>query len=759
MRRFQNELRLAEKRLGLRRRAKRDAALGSGQSACKASSSAVAAARCQRGPCCSLQFLSDGSFDDLIFQQPSSGGNPLCRRRKIAYKKRVSRPRLIALLLALITLVVYLPASTFSFVNFDDNDYVTANPVVKDGLTGSGIAWAVTAFHAGNWHPLTWISHMLDCELFQLNAGAHHFVNVLFHAANAVLLFALLLRLTDKLWPCAMVAALFAWHPLHVESVAWVSERKDVLSTFFALLALWCYAKKVTSDEWRATGERAATPHTTQHSSLFFWLAFLFFALGLLAKPMLVTLPFVMLLLDFWPLRRISNPKFQISNLWSLVLEKTPFFLLTIASCVVTFFAQRSGEAVASLAKVSLHYRLENAPLAVAGYLQNFFWPSGLCAIYPMPEKISALRLGLSLSTLIVISIAAWRWRNARPYFITGWLWFLGTLVPVIGLVQVGGQAMADRYTYIPSIGFFFAVVFLAAEIAAKIQMPKIIVSGAAIVILAACIRITEFQLPFWRDGETLFRRAVAVTQNNDIALINLGSALEAQGKFEDALTIYRQAEKLDAPRYQLHNNLGNVLGVLGRHEEALTEYRKASELRPDIAFPRNGIGLELTAMGQLDEALTEFSAAARLNPSFAMPHLETAKIFFRLGRDNEGAAELRQAAKLDPNNYQTLANAAHYLAASDNAAIRNGPDALSFALQAHELSGHQQPMVYDILGMAFAASGDFTNAITCAQNALELANAAQMTNTETIQQRLDLYKKNLPWRESFRDTKAIINP
>jgi tetratricopeptide (TPR) repeat protein len=470
---------------------------------------------------------------------------------------------------------------------------------------------------------------------------------------------------------------------------------------------------------------------------------------------MLVTLPFLLLLLDFWPFKRVGIDGGRMTSLWPLIVEKIPFFLLTAVSCVITFFAQRSGEAVVSLAKVSLLYRLENAPVAVVGYLQNFFWPTGLCAIYPMPETISALKLISSLTALVLVSVAAWRWRKTKPYFITGWLWFLGTLVPVIGLVQVGGQAMADRYTYIPSIGFFIAVVFLAAEMAAKIQTPKIILTAATLAVLLACILATEFQLPFWRNGETLFRRAVAVTQNNDIALINLGSALEAQGRFTDALSFYREAEKIDTHRYQLHNNLGNVLGLLGRHDESLAEYREASRLRPDIAFPRNGAGLELAAMGDGNTALQEFAAAARLDNHFAAPHLEIAKILFKQGNDIAAAQELRTAAQLDPENYQTLASAARYLAASENAAVRSGPDALAFALQANELSGHQQPMVYDILGMAFAANDNFTNAQICAQNALDLASAAAMKNTGQIQERLELYKKNRPWRESFRAPNA----
>ncbi|HAO80007.1 MAG TPA: hypothetical protein DCQ92_13755, partial [Verrucomicrobia subdivision 3 bacterium] len=478
----------------------------------------------------------------------------------------MSRPRLITLLLAFATLVVFLPAGSYQFVNYDDTDYVTENPFVKNGLNGTDIKWAFTAFHAGNWHPLTWISHMADCQFFGLNAGAHHFVSVLFHAMNAALLFTLLLRLTGKIWPCAFIAALFAWHPLHVESVAWISERKDVLSTFFALLALLSYAKYVEASKVQSP-----------KSKVYFAWSLLAFALGLLAKPMLVTLPFVLLLLDFWPLERFSFSAFR----FSLLSEKIPFFLLTAISCVVTFLAQRQGEAVVSLAKVSLRYRLENAPIAVVDYLLKLFWPADLCAIYPMLEKIPALQVTVSVAALIFISAAAWRWRNSKPYFLIGWLWFLGTLVPVIGLVQVGGAAMADRYTYIPSIGFFVAVVFLARDFAVRFQIPKFAVATPSILLLAGCIFATEKQLRFWRDSETLFRRTLAVTQNNDIALVNLGVALEAQNRLDEALAVYRQAAKLETGRYQLHNNLGSILDKLGRHAESLAEYREAIRLRP----------------------------------------------------------------------------------------------------------------------------------------------------------------------------------
>ncbi len=643
----------------------------------------------------------------------------------------MSRPRLVALLLALTTLLVFLPAGGFQFVNFDDTDYITDNPVVKHGLTPAGLAWAFSGYHVSNWHPVTWLSHMMDCSLFGVNAGAHHFVNVLFHAANTALLFTLLWRLTQRLWPSALVAALFAWHPLHVESVAWISERKDVLSTFFALLALLSYAKYAKENCRRS-----------------FWYALIFFALGLMSKPMLVTLPFVLLLLDYWPLGRMGNVRL-------LLAEKIPFFLLAAISCVLTFLAQRNGEAVVSLDSVSLGYRLENAPLAAAGYLQKIFWPTGLCAIYPMPPKLSALHVALAIAVLILISVAAWQWRKARPYFITGWLWFLGTLVPVIGLVQVGGQAMADRYTYLPAIGFFTALVFLANDFADRLQTPRVIRFGVAGLVTLACILVTENQLQFWRDSETLFRRAIAVTENNDIALINLGVALDVQGRFDEALVVYGQAVKCGSRHFEVHNNLGNVLGLLGRHADSLAEYREAIRHRPDNPKFHNSAGTELAALGRWDEALAEFYQAITLNPNYAAPHVEVAKVLFKLGRDADGLNEFQVAVQIEPDNYKTLATVAHYLAANENAAARNGPAALALARQADALSGHGQPVVLDYLGMAFAANGDFSNAVRCVQSALTVAALAQMPNTGAMQPRLELYQLNQPWRESFRATNS----
>ena len=526
----------------------------------------------------------------------------------------MSRPRLIALLLALGTLLVFLPVGRYQFVSYDDTDYVTENPFVKDGLSWTNVHWAFTAFHAGNWHPLTWISHQLDCELFGLNAGPHHLVNALFHAINAALVFILLWQLTSRLWPSTVVAALFAWHPLHVESVAWIAERKDLLSTFFALLALIHYARF-------ATGQKR----------LSFWLSFIFFSLGLMSKPMIVTLPFILLLLDFWPLKRLAftntnNPPSAASKpeSWKLILligEKWPFFLLAAVSCVITILAQKSGGAVMSLTLVPLEIRSENAPVALATYLRKFIWPSDLCVIY-MLHQPPIWQMAVSTTVLALIFAAAWQWRHARPYFMVGWLWFVGTLIPVIGLVQVGAQSMADRYSYLPSIGLFMAVVFLVADYLAELQTPKAISAGLGLLMLAACIRVTEFQLPFWRNSEVLFRHAISVTKDNLIAMVDLGVALDVQHRFDEALVVYRQAEKLDAGSYfQLHNNLGNILGQLGNHRDSLAEYRIALHEQPDNPAIHNAAGNQLAALKNYDEARAEFLKAEELNPNLVQPH------------------------------------------------------------------------------------------------------------------------------------------
>jgi len=691
------------------------------------------------------------------------------------------RPRLIGLLLALITLLAYLPASRDGFVNYDDQVYVTDNRTVQNGLTWAGIQWAFTTGHGSNWHPLTWLSHMADCELFGLNPGAHHLVNVLFHTANVVLLLVLLLRLTGELWPAAFVAALFAWHPLHVESVAWISERKDVLSAFFALLTLLAYTRYAQRrSRVEPSPLRSAAPGGRESSAglapalrpwtFDYFLALLFFALGLMAKPMLVTLPFVMLLLDYWPLQRVltfhsascrSDAKTdQLSTALRLVFEKWPFFLLVLISCVVTFLVQRHGEAVMTFQQFPLHLRVANALIAYERYLGKTFWPSGLAILYPLPNHLSWIRAmaATAIGLLGGISWLIWRIHRQYPYLLVGWLWFLGTLVPVIGLVQVGSAAMADRYTYFPLVGVFIAVTFGVRDLASRFQFPKAAVAAAAALTLALCLILTENQLRYWHDSESLFAHTLAVIKgDNPHAQINYGVALEQKGRLVEALTQYRAAARISSDNVEAQYNIGNLLDKMGQPEEALPELLKAVQLNPKLPSLRDALGAVLVELGRFDEAMGQFTEAARLDPNYPGAHFDMGKVLLKQGRDAEAIDEFRAALRIDPNNFQILAYTAHVLAANENPQIRDGRTALVLAVKAKLLTGETQPFVLDALGMACAEMGDFTNAQEETQRAIDLAKAAKMKKLEPLQQRLQLYKNHQPWRESFLSTNTPV--
>lgn len=658
------------------------------------------------------------------------------RARQTAKTSAMSHPRLIALLLALVTLVVYLPVVQCDFINFDDPIYVTENRHVQDGLTWPGVKWAFTTLHGANWHPLTWLSHMADDTLFGLNPAAHHFINVLFHSINTALLFIVLLRLTGAVWPCAWVAAMFAWHPLHVESVAWISERKDVLSTFFALLSLLCY-----------------TTYAKENRRRGFWLALLYFCFSLMAKPMFVTLPCLLLLLDWWPLERI-RPTRSDGRVWRQRLwEKVPFFLPAIASCIVTFLAQRNGAAVLTLAQLSFGARLQIALIAYGRYLWNTFWPMNLAVLYPLPNHPHESYALAATLVLVLLSWVAWRTRQVRGYFAVGWLWFLGTLVPVIGLVKVGSMALADRYTYFPLIGVFIVMAFGARDLVARFQPIERLIRAVALLVLPVCIVLTENQIRYWHNSETLFSHAIAVTGDNANACINLGSALEVSGQLQAALAEYRKAARLADDSVDAHFDIANVLVKLGRTTEALPEFYRAIALDPTTSNLHNGLGMALADLGKFSEATNQFAVAAQLDPENPWPHVETARVWLKLGRDPEAVADLRTALQIDPDNFQILTLAAHVLAADKNSAVRDGAAALTLASEANALTGGVQPLVLDVLGMAYAETGRFDDACAAAQKALDIARTAQMKNLEAMEERLKLYTSHQPWRESFLAT------
>jgi len=583
--------------------------------------------------------------------------------------------RFILLGLAVMTFGIYAQVIGHQFITLDDPTYIQENPMVNRGVTLAGLAWAFTTFHAANWHPLTWISHMIDCQFFGTNAGRHLLVNALIHVANTLLVFLFLLRTTRARWPSALVAALFALHPLHVESVAWATERKDTLSTFFGLLSLIAYARYTEG------------PSISRYA----WTA-ITLALGLLAKPMLVTWPFLMLLLDYWPLRRLEDPMAKkhrrgshrevATGIATLVWEKLPLFALVAASALITFVAQSHGGAVRTLAHAPIGVRLPNALVSYAKYLLLTFWPNDLAVYYPFAGIPPWQIIGAAF-LLIGITVFCVSQRRIRPYLVVGWLWFLGTLVPVIGLVQVGGQIMADRYFYIPSIGLFIALVFGLADIAKSWRVAPALSAGIAGGILLILATLTNAQIQRWRDSFTLFEHTLAVTPPNLRIEHNLGVALGAsdrydeaaahfakalqidrnfydglvamgvtrahQGRLPEAIEYFRDAiqSQPDAPKARVQ--LAHALWTQKRDQDALEEMDRASQLAPKNADIRADFGLALALVGRIPEAIEQLHEALRLNPNSAESHNNLGLALLASGKARESIAEFETALRLKP--------------------------------------------------------------------------------------------------------------
>ncbi len=558
---------------------------------------------------------------------------------------------LICLALALGTAALYWPITHHPFIIFDDEQYISANNHVATGLNATNFVWAFTTSEQANWHPVTWLSHQLDCTLFGLNAGGHHFVNLLFHVTNTLLLFVFLRGTTGATWRSAFVAALFAWHPLHVESVAWAAERKDVLSTFFWLLTLLAYARyaeNVKRDECCVRSEASASEsRITHHASLLYFAALVFCACGLLSKPMVVTLPFVLLLLDFWPLRRISNFKFEISNYRRLLLEKIPFFAIAFAGSVATYLVQAGGGAVA---KTAWTENLANAVLAYARYTAKIFWPTDLAIIYPHPKHWPvALALGAAAVLAVWTLLCVRDWRK-RPFLAVGWFWFLGTLVPTIGLVQVGAASMADRYTYIPSIGFFIVVVWGAVELFSARPRGKIILPVLGGAALLGCALAASNQILLWRDSITLFRHAMEVTTDNYAAENVLGKAYEKTGDDAHALACYRMSVETE-PRFPNSQfNLAMCLLTLGQTPEAFEHLQAAAALEPRDADIQYDLGIYFSQHGGWTNALNCFSNSVSVRPAFAPAQLALGSAFANLDHAAEAASHFREALRLDPH-------------------------------------------------------------------------------------------------------------
>lgn len=561
----------------------------------------------------------------------------------------LSKPVVLGLLLAVVLLATYWPVRNYEFTCYDDPSYFSSNPHVLGGFTWANVAWAFTSVEVANWHPLTWLSLMLDAELFGGSPIAPHLVNLLFHIGNTILLFVLLQYLTSAVWRSAIVAALFALHPLHVESVAWITERKDVLSLFFELLSLLAYAKSVT-------GIRQKPSLAFDCASFFDWVSLLFFVLALMSKPMAVTLPLLLLLLDWWPLRRITTHNLQ-STIPRLVIEKAPYFILALTMSVITFIAQQKSGTVATLTKLSFSARIENAFVSYARYLGNTFYPVALAIPYPHPGFWPPALVLLAMGLFFGIGFFAIRQASKTSFFFTGWFWFVGTLVPVIGLVQVGDQAMADRYTYLPLIGIFIILAWGGAKLCEKWQLPRQMIVVATVGLFSFCILQTRSQLSYWENDGALFGHAVAVTRSNYTATVNLGSWFSKNGQIQEAMDCYHQALQIDPSNAPAYYNLGNLMAKLGNIKMAIDNYSQALQITPDQPQILNNLGLMQAQSKRFDLAMTNLELALRLKPDFADAQNNLGTILFAQKRFEEAGRRFYEAMKLEPANAVYCAN------------------------------------------------------------------------------------------------------
>jgi Flp pilus assembly protein TadD len=634
---------------------------------------------------------------------------------------------LLAVLLALVTMAVYWPATRHDFVDYDDDVYVTSNFHVQAGLTLAGLKWAFINPVCSNWHPLTMLSHMCDCQMFGLKPWGHHLTNILLHAANTVLVFLLLRGLTGTLWRSWVVAALFGLHPVHVESVAWVAERKDVLSACFGLIALLFYSRYA----------RKRSLPNPQPSKLDYTLSLFFLALGLMSKPMLVTWPFVMLLLDYWPLERwrmadggaqnaqvgkrkpaagdSSTLNSQLSTTWRLVWEKIPFFALAAVASVIAYFVQKHGGAMQSIQNLSLGVRDGNALISYCRYLGKLFWPTKLAVFYPYPGHWPLAELLLAGGLLIGLSTLFFLQRRRCPFLLMGWLWFVGTLVPVIGLVQVGEQAMADRYLYIPSLGVLIVVIWGLYELTRhwRYQATALSVAGSAAIVL--CTVLTWRQLGYWQDSEALFGHALEVTENNHIARFNLGVVRAGQGRLDEAISEFQEAIRLNPYDAKDHNNLGVALDKQGRSDEAIGQYQEAIRLKPDYADAHNNLGAVLDKQGRSDEAISQYQEAIRLKPDYPDAYNNLGVVLDKQGRSDEAISQFQEAIRLKPD----YADAHNNLG---NALIRKGQinEAISQLQETIRLKPDAAEAHYN-LGDALARQGQIDEAISQFQEAIRL--------------------------------------
>jgi tetratricopeptide (TPR) repeat protein len=644
----------------------------------------------------------------------------------------------MCVLLVVAVLLVFGQTLRHEFLNFDDDQYFYSNPQVQAGLTWNGVIWAFRTTDASNWHPLTWLSLMLDVELFGTGPAGPHLTNVLLHAANTVLLFLLLRRTTGAYWRSAFVAVLFGLHPLHVESVAWVAERKDVLSGLFFMLTLLMYARYVQG------GAKSQGSGVRWWASRCYWLAVLFFALGLMSKPMLVTLPFVLLLLDYWPLGRVTSlrqasgrlasdqpspgfgtagkwrvtrfriPVPQLSSFNHLLVEKLPFLLLSTASCVVTVLAQQ--KVVATIEWLPMPLRIGNALVTYITYLGQMFYPTGLAVFYPHPvESLPAWKIELGLVLVFGISVAVLACGRKHPYLLVGWLWYLGTLVPVIGLMQVGEQARADRYTYLPLIGVFVMLAWGAGETFERWRYRRQVLGAGGFIVAAVLMVCASIQTSHWRNSESLWKHTLACTSRNAFGHINLGNLFTDQGRTAEAIEHYQAALEIRPDFAEAHNNLGTALAAQGHAVEAIDQYLRALEIKPDFAMVHYNLGVALANQGRYTEAIQHYQRVLEIKPDFAESHNNLGSILDGQGRSLEAVEHFKRAVEIKPDFAEAHFNLGVVLTTQGQAA-----EAIEHYRQALKIKPDYAEAHYR-LALTLKAQGRFQEAIAHYRKALEL--------------------------------------
>jgi tetratricopeptide (TPR) repeat protein len=612
----------------------------------------------------------------------------------------ISRTVLICVVLAAATFVAFEGVWSNDFVNYDDDKYITSNEYVQKGLNLESIRWAFTTWHQGNWHPLTWVSHLIDVSVFGMKPAGHHLVSVGFHIANVILLFLILKKMTGAVWPSAFVAAVFGLHPLGAESVAWVAERKNVLSSFFAFLTILAYLWYSQKPGWRR----------------YVMVAILFTA-GLLSKSMLVTLPFVLILLDHWPMGRFSGLNGW-RWLWRAIIDKSPLLAMSAASCVVTYLAQLNAGAATDMVALPIGLRASNALISYVGYIGKVFYPTPLAVLYPLDtngyplwETWGCLLLLLAVTTVVILE------RHRRRFLLTGWLWYLGTLVPVIGLVQVGVQAMADRYMYLPGIGIYIIVAWLGRQVAAKLRLPKAVPATAGVAILTVLLLITRMQVGYWKNSESLFRHSLDVTTENYVMYNNYGEVLKRSGRLNEAIDAFRHALAIRPAWIEVRDKLAYVLQDKGLDAEAVAEFEISLRARPDKTGTRNAYGAALVKIGQYDKAIEQFTMVLTEDPC----RVNALNNLCRAGVDG-GKLDKILGVILDlqtktPNNFELYHKAGliYGLQGDIDAAIEQFEKACR--LSEYRVA---EPMAF--LSQAYAAKKDIKRAVEMAQKAIEAA-------------------------------------